>query len=151
MIQPSALPGSYRHEDKTIDDIVAEVLEETQMIVDNGFDGVILQNMNDMPIKQNSSSGAIAYMTRIAYEIKHQYPQLILGVLVNWDALPALPWRMPYMPILCVWSICLQAQMLQVQVYWRGSVLKSQPCVREYAPRFPYMRIYRSSWNPVRW
>ena len=32
MIQPSALPGSYRHEDKTIDDIVAEVLEETQMI-----------------------------------------------------------------------------------------------------------------------
>ena len=36
MIQPSALPGSYRHEDKTIDDIVKEVLEETQMIVDNG-------------------------------------------------------------------------------------------------------------------
>ena len=125
MIQPSALPGSYRHEDKTIDDIVAEVLEETQMIVDNGFDGVILQNMNDMPIKQIAAPEAIAYMTRIGM------------------ALPALPWRMPYMPILCVWSICLQAQMLQVQVYWRGSVLKSQPCVREYAPRFPYMRIYR--------
>ena len=73
MIQPSALPGSYRHEDKTIDDIVAEVLEETQMIVDNGFDGVILQNMNDMPIKQIAAPEAIAYMTRIAYEIKHQY------------------------------------------------------------------------------
>ena len=90
MIQPSALPGSYRHEDKTIDDIVAEVLEETQMIVDNGFDGVILQNMNDMPIKQNAAPEAIAYMTRIAYEIKHQYPQLILGVLVNWDGVASL-------------------------------------------------------------
>ena len=87
MIQPSALPGSYRHEDKTIDDIVAEVLEETQMIVDNGFDGVILQNMNDMPI---AAPEAIAYMTRIAYEIKHQYPQLILGVLVNWDGVASL-------------------------------------------------------------
>lgn len=90
MIQPSALPGSYRHEDKTIDDIVAEVLEETQMIVDNGFDGVILQNMNDMPIKQIAAPEAIAYMTRIAYEIKHQYPQLILGVLVNWDGVASL-------------------------------------------------------------
>ena len=77
MIQPSALPGSYRHEDKTIDDIVAEVLEETQ-------------NMNDMPIKQNAAPEAIAYMTRIAYEIKHQYPQLILGVLVNWDGVASL-------------------------------------------------------------
>ena len=90
MIQPSALPGSYRHEDKTIDDIVKEVLEETQMIVDNGFDGVILQNMNDMPIKQIAAPEAIAYMTRIAYEIKHQYPQLILGVLVNWDGVASL-------------------------------------------------------------
>ena len=91
MIQPSALPGSYRHEDKTIDDIVKEVLEETQMIVDNGFDGVILQNMNDMPIKQIAAPEAIAYMTRIAYEIKHQYPQLILGVLVNWDGVAKVP------------------------------------------------------------
>ncbi|MCB6289129.1 BtpA family membrane complex biogenesis protein, partial [[Clostridium] scindens] len=29
-------------------------------------------------------------MTRIAYEIKHQYPQLILGVLVNWDGVASL-------------------------------------------------------------
>ena len=61
MIQPSPLPGSYRHVDKTIDDIVKEVLDETQMVVDNGFDGVILQNMNDMPIKQIAPPEAIAY------------------------------------------------------------------------------------------
>lgn len=90
MIQPSPLPGSYRHYDKTIDDIVKEVLEETQMIVDNGFDGVILQNMNDMPIKQIAPPEAIAYMTRIAFEIKQHYPQLILGILVNWDGVASL-------------------------------------------------------------
>lgn len=90
MIQPNPLPGSYRHEDKTINDIVEEVLDETQMVVDNGFDGVILQNMNDMPIKQIAPPEAIAYMTRIAYEIKQHYPQLLLGVLVNWDGVASL-------------------------------------------------------------
>lgn len=90
MIQPSPLPGSYRHEDKTIDDIVKEVLKETQMVVENGFDGVILQNMNDMPIKQIASPEAIAYMTRIAYEMKSHYPDLVLGILVNWDGVASL-------------------------------------------------------------
>ena len=89
MIQPSPLPGSYRHVDKTIDDIVKEVLDETQMVVDNGFDGVILQNMNDMPIKQIAPPEAIAYMTRIAFEIKQHYPYLVLGILVNSDAVNA--------------------------------------------------------------
>lgn len=90
MIQPSPLPGSYRHIDKTINEIVDEVLAETQMIVENGFDGVILQNMNDMPIKQIAAPEAIAYMTRIAYEIKQKYPELVLGVLVNWDGVASL-------------------------------------------------------------
>lgn len=90
MIQPSPLPGSYRHVDKTIDTIVKEVLEETKMIVDNGFDGVILQNMNDMPVKQQANPEAIAYMTRIAFEIKQAYPKLVLGILVNWDGVASL-------------------------------------------------------------
>ncbi|MDF9824743.1 membrane complex biogenesis BtpA family protein [Breznakia sp. PF5-3] len=90
MIQPSPLPGSYRHDSKTIDEIVEEVLKETQMVVDNGFDGVILQNMNDMPIKQIASPEAIAYMSRIGYEIKQKYPSLTLGVLLNWDGVASL-------------------------------------------------------------
>lgn len=90
MIQPSPLPGSYRHEDKTIDEIVVEVLAETKMIVEHGFDGVILQNMNDMPIKQIASPEAIAYMTRISFEIKQMYPNLLLGILVNWDGVASL-------------------------------------------------------------
>lgn len=90
MIQPDPLPGSYRHKDKTIDEIVIQSLKETEMIAENGFDGIILQNMNDMPVKQISRPEAIAYMTRIGYEIKKRFPELVLGVLVNWDGVAAL-------------------------------------------------------------
>lgn len=90
MIQPEPLPGSYRHEDRSIDEIVESVLLETQMVVENGFDGIILQNMNDMPIKQIAPPETIAYMTRIALEIKQHYPSLVLGILVNWDGIASL-------------------------------------------------------------
>ncbi|MCJ7842968.1 BtpA/SgcQ family protein [Lederbergia sp. NSJ-179] len=90
MIQPDPLPGSYRHTDKTIDEIVYQSLKETEMVAENGFDGVIIQNMNDMPIKQFASPEAIAYMTRIGYEIKEQFPELTLGVLLNWDGVAGL-------------------------------------------------------------
>ncbi|GGK02393.1 hypothetical protein GCM10007063_25880 [Lentibacillus kapialis] len=90
MIQPNPLPGSYRHTHERIDDILYQVLKETEMILENGFDGVVLQNMNDMPIKQVSSPEAIAYMTKLGYEIKQKYPELSLGVLMNWDGVAGL-------------------------------------------------------------
>jgi membrane complex biogenesis BtpA family protein len=90
MIQPDPLPGSYRHTDKTIDEIVYSALKETAMVQENGFDGIIIQNMNDMPIKQNSEPEAIAYMSRIAYEIRKEFPQLTMGILMNWDGVSGL-------------------------------------------------------------
>lgn len=90
MIQPNPLPGSYRHDNETIDEIVYHALKETEMVQENGFDGIILQNMNDMPIKQVSRPEAIGYMTRIGYEIRKNFPDLVLGVLVNWDGVAAL-------------------------------------------------------------
>lgn len=90
MIQPNPLPGSYRHRGESIDDIVKQALLETEMVAENGFDGVIVQNMNDMPIKQTAAPEAIAYMSRIAYEIRKKFPELILGILMNWDGVAAL-------------------------------------------------------------
>lgn len=90
MIQPPPLPGSYRHTDQPIDDIVYESLKETEMVQENGFDGIIIQNMNDMPIKQHSEPEAIAYMTRIAYEIRKEFPTLTMGILMNWDGVSGL-------------------------------------------------------------
>lgn len=90
MIQPNPLPGSYRHTDQTIDEIIFLSLKETEMVQANGFDGIILQNMNDMPIKQIANPEAIAYMTRIGYEIRKEFPDLVLGILMNWDGVAGL-------------------------------------------------------------
>lgn len=90
MIQPDPLPGSYRHTNQPIDKIVTRVLEETEMVVRNNFDGIIIQNMNDMPIKQESNPEAIAYMTRIGCEIRKRFPGLVMGILMNWDGVAGL-------------------------------------------------------------
>lgn len=90
MVQPNPLPGSYRHKDEKIETIIDQALKETEIIAEYDFDGLIIQNMNDMPIKQIASPEAIAYMTRIGYEIKKRFPELILGILVNWDGVAAL-------------------------------------------------------------
>jgi membrane complex biogenesis BtpA family protein len=90
MIQPDPLPGSYRHDSMTINQIVDRALRETEMVAVNGFDGIIVQNMNDMPVKQAAPPEAIAYMTRISMEIRSRFPELIMGILVNWDGVAAL-------------------------------------------------------------
>ncbi|MEI3612768.1 BtpA/SgcQ family protein [Pseudogracilibacillus sp. SO30301A] len=90
MVQPDPLPGSYRHTDRKIEEIIDQSLRETEMVLKNGFDGIVLQNMNDMPIKQFASPEAIAYMTKIGDAIKRNYPDQILGILVNWDGVAGL-------------------------------------------------------------
>lgn len=90
MIQPEPLPGSYRHNQMTIEENVELVLKEVEMVVENKFDGIIIQNMNDMPIKQIAEPQAIAFMTRIGVEIRKQYPSLEIGILMNWDGVASL-------------------------------------------------------------
>lgn len=90
MLQPPALPGTFKHDGKSIDDIVEICLKEAKMIQENGFDGFIIQNMNDMPIKQDSNFQTVAYMTRIGTEIKKNFPDLLMGVLINWDGVASL-------------------------------------------------------------
>lgn len=90
MIQPEPVPGSYRHTDKSIREIVDVTIRETEMIADNGFDGFILQNRNDAPIRQIVTPEIVAYMTVIGYELKRRFPELVMGILINWDGLASL-------------------------------------------------------------
>ncbi len=90
MIQPPALPGSYRNKGEEIEEIVEKTLDEVEIVYRLGFDGIILQNMNDMPIHQISRPEAISYMTRLGIEIKRKYPELVMGILINWDGVAAL-------------------------------------------------------------
>lgn len=90
MLQPSALPGTYKNRGEKIDLIIEKAINEAKMIEENNFDGLIIQNMNDMPIKQFSNFQTVAYMTQITSEIKRRFPNLLIGVLINWDGVASL-------------------------------------------------------------
>ena len=90
MIQPHALPGTYLNNGEDINYILEKVMEEASTLEKIGFDGFIIQNMHDGPIKQVSNPETIAFMTVITKEIKRKFPGMLLGVLVNWDGIASL-------------------------------------------------------------
>lgn len=85
MIQPEPLPGSYLNNGMSIDEVIELSVAEARMLAENGFDGYIIQNRNDAPVQQRANVETTAYMTRIAVELKREFPDLIQGILVNWD------------------------------------------------------------------
>ncbi len=90
MIQPEPFPGSFRHDGMPFEEIVAVSLKEIEMIQDNGFDGYIIQNRNDAPVRQQALPETVAYMTALAMECRRRYPDMIQGILVNWDGVASL-------------------------------------------------------------
>lgn len=90
MIQPPAMPGSYLNNGTTFKEVEQYVMNEAKMIVEQGFDGFILQNMHDGPIAQNARTESVAFMTYLATRIKDKYPEKVLGILVNWDGVSSL-------------------------------------------------------------
>ena len=54
MIQAPPLPGSFQHSGQCLDEIIDYVLKEARILSDCGFDAVILQNMGDMPVRQQT-------------------------------------------------------------------------------------------------
>jgi membrane complex biogenesis BtpA family protein len=90
MVQTPPLPGSFQHSEQSLDKIIDYILEETRKINEAGFDAVILQNMGDMPVKQQTKPEVIAYFSLIAKEIKRNFSKLPLGILINWDGVASL-------------------------------------------------------------
>ncbi|WP_308001179.1 BtpA/SgcQ family protein [uncultured Parolsenella sp.] len=85
MIQPEPLPGTYLNNGMGLDEIVERAVNEARMLTENGFDGYIIQNRNDAPVRQHANVETTAFMTRIALELRRACPELIQGILVNWD------------------------------------------------------------------
>lgn len=90
MIQPEPFPGSFRHDGKTVEEIIAVSLKEVELLKANGFDGYIIQNRNDAPVRQQASLETAAYMTALARECRRCFPDMIQGILVNWDGVASL-------------------------------------------------------------
>jgi uncharacterized protein len=90
MIQTPPLPGSYQHSGQCLDQIIDHVLQEARMLTDCGFEAAILQNMGDMPVRQQVRPETIAYFSIIARELKRSFSNFPLGILINWDGLASL-------------------------------------------------------------
>jgi len=90
MVQTPPLPGSFQYKGQSFDEILDSVLSEAAILNELGFDSLILQNMGDMPNRQESRPEAIAFMTIIAKEIKRCFIKRPLGILVNWDGIASL-------------------------------------------------------------
>lgn len=90
MIQTPPLPGSFQHSGQSIHEIIDYVLKEAQIVNDCGFDAAILQNMGDMPVRQQARPEVIAYFSLIAKELKLNFRNLPLGILINWDGVASL-------------------------------------------------------------
>jgi len=90
MIQTPPLPGSFQHSGLCLNEIIDYVLQEARILSDCGFDAIILQNMGDMPVKQQTRPEVIAYFSIIAKEIKSNFGDLVLGILINWDGVASL-------------------------------------------------------------
>ncbi|MBS5065214.1 MAG: BtpA/SgcQ family protein [Hungatella hathewayi] len=90
MVQLPPLPGTYLYEGQPFQEIIDYALREASSLADNGFDGFILQNFEDGPTKQLSTMEMVAYMTRVAVHLRETFPDMILGILVNWDGAASL-------------------------------------------------------------
>lgn len=90
MAHPMALPGSYRNNGESIQEISDRLLSEVEIYLNGGFTGVILQNVHDFPLKQELYPEKIAYMTYLGSLVRKQFPNAKLGVMLNWNAVSAL-------------------------------------------------------------
>lgn len=90
MAEPMALPGSYAYDGTSLSIITEKLLKEVEEYVKFQFDGVILQNMQDTPIHQQSSFEAVAFMTHLSEAVRREFPKMVQGILINWDGCASL-------------------------------------------------------------
>ena len=66
-LQP--LPGAPRYEGMPVKEIAREAVEEAAIMIENGIDGLIVENFRDMMFKKLVGAETVAAMTFIASEV----------------------------------------------------------------------------------
>ena len=73
MVQLAALPGGSRYRNATIDDILSPALAEAEILATNGVDALMVQNLGDIPVDTKVTAVQVAWMTRVATEIRARF------------------------------------------------------------------------------
>jgi hypothetical protein len=87
-LQP--LPGAPRYDGMPVGKIEELAVEEANIMVDNGVNGLIIENFRDMMFKKKVGPETISIMTRIAMSITEEVKVPIGICVLQSDALAAL-------------------------------------------------------------
>lgn len=82
MVHVFALPGTPKAS-MPVGELARRAAEEARVLAEAGFDGLIVENMHDVPyVKPPHGPEVTAAMTRIALAVREAAPKLALGVQV---------------------------------------------------------------------
>lgn len=82
MVHVGALPGSPRG-GESVDALAARAAAEARILADTGFDGLIVENMHDVPyVVAPHGPEVTAAMTRVALAVRESAPRLVMGIQV---------------------------------------------------------------------
>jgi uncharacterized protein len=82
VIHVGALPGTPRSS-QTISDLIASAKHEARIYKDSGIDGVIIENMHDVPyLRGEVGPEIVAAMTAIGIEVKHECEERPVGIQI---------------------------------------------------------------------
>ena len=79
MVQLRALAGSSRRRDEVLGAVLDDALAQAALLRDAGFAFLMVQNLGDLPVATQAAAEQIAWMTRIATEVRRE-TKLPLGL-----------------------------------------------------------------------
>ncbi|GFN22357.1 BtpA/SgcQ family protein [Thermanaeromonas sp. C210] len=83
MVGLKALPGTYMYQGESVEEIKKLAVEDAIKLCSAGFDGIIIQNVNDLPGKRKVGPEIVAYMASIGQAIRTEVGRnCLLGVSV---------------------------------------------------------------------
>ena len=91
MVHLRPLPGSAPYEKGGLDPVIDQALEEANILLDNGVNGLNIENYFDMSYSPDTAPAeTVASMAIIAHEIRRAHPDAVLGICVLADPVASL-------------------------------------------------------------
>lgn len=84
MIQLPALPGGAWYRGESFASVLDAGMSEAVILADNGVDALMVQNLGDIPVAMHATKAQVAWMTRVAAEIRNRLKKPVgLNLLEN--------------------------------------------------------------------
>jgi len=84
MVQLEPLATGARYRGGGFSRVLDSALSEAEILSDNGIDALMIQNLGDIPVALEATREQVAWMTRIAAEVRARFPRPVgLNLLEN--------------------------------------------------------------------